>query len=318
MHAGRPALAGTSFRRRQEAGLHSSTRTLHGLTLESEWTLPDWVPHEEAQSCQVELRLGPVTPGSNFLVQADSKKFQLDVPGICRFRAEGGRTLWLDPHPEASALDVNLFLLHSAWPALMLQRGYLPVMGCCLRLEGKTVLLAGHTSAGKSTLAAWLYKAGGHVLGDDIVYLSPRLHQVVVRPGLPWLTLWLDVLTELEIPLSDCLPLRAPRADASHRHRWPLDPPASDFLDLDEIIFLDSHNLPQIQREELSADQSAELLFNHCVHVIFAGEMNKRSALGLLASAAARQCRCWDLRRPNQPLSKEALEELAGAARDRS
>ena len=53
-------------------------------------------------------------------------------------------------------------------------------------------------------------------------------------------------------------------------------------------------------------------------HVIFAGEMNKRSALGLLASAAARQCRCWDLRRPNQPLSKEALEELAGAARDRS
>lgn len=280
--------------------------------------MPDWFPQADDVGRQdVELRVSSLpTSAAALAVEADSAAFQLEVPGICRYRTEKGKILTIDPHPEAAPLDVHLFLLHSAWPALMLQRGYLPLTGCCLQLAGKNTLLVGHTAAGKSTLAAYLQKRGARVLGDDLVYLSPRLNQVVIRPGLPWLTLWADAATELELSEEVYWPLRSPREDASHRYRFPVPEPQRQALPLDQILFLDSHNLAEVAWRELADEEAADSLLAHMVHANWAGAMGRRRGVSLLAEAATGQSRCWELRRPNEVLSLEALEALALAARD--
>ena len=122
----------------------------------------------------------------------------LTVEGVARYLVDGGRSITVEPTPEASGRKVRLFLLGSALGILCHQRGLLPLHANTIVAGGSGYAFAGHSGAGKSTLAGYFARAGFEVLGDDVcaVRLDDEGHPWIL-PGLPRIKLWADAATAL-------------------------------------------------------------------------------------------------------------------------
>ncbi len=120
---------------------------------------------------------------------------------------------------------------------LLALRGFMPVHGTALDVEGRAVLICGRSGAGKSSLAANLVALGAKLISDDLSVLrmmpgeAPRL--LAGRPGIrlhPVTAAWLAARREIEavLPSHGAKSVaRPPRVAAFSEHR------------LDRVILLD-------------------------------------------------------------------------------
>ena len=138
-----------------------------------------------------ELDAGPSEPG----LLATDHGLLLTVAEVGRFLISDGRTIRVHPDPGVDARNVRLFLLGSAFGALLHQRGLLPLHANAVEVDGRAFAFMGHSGAGKSTLAAWFHDQGHRVLADDVCVIRfNEAHEPLACPGLPRLRLWLDVI----------------------------------------------------------------------------------------------------------------------------
>jgi hypothetical protein len=114
-------------------------------------------------------------------------------PEVGRYRITGGHEIVVEPWPDVPERNVRLFLLGSAFGALLHQRGLLPLHANAVEIAGKAIAFMGPSGEGKSTLAAAFHDRGHRILADDVCVIdldaAPR---PLVRPGLPRLRLWKD------------------------------------------------------------------------------------------------------------------------------
>jgi hypothetical protein len=65
--------------------------------------------------------------------------------------------------------------LYSTVTAILLAwRGVVPLHGSAVEVDGKAILVCGHSGVGKSTTVASLLAAGGRLLSDDLTVLHPQ------------------------------------------------------------------------------------------------------------------------------------------------
>lgn len=168
-----------------------------GLTVRSELELPELSGGERSDAPDVCINLGKAggavdaAPG----IHADGDALVLIVTDIARFRIAGGSSIVVEPVPGVPERNVRLFLLGSAFGALLHQRGLLPLHANAVEINGKAVAFMGHSGAGKSTLAAWFHDHGFRVLADDVCVVSlDDEGRAMARTGLPRLRLWAEAL----------------------------------------------------------------------------------------------------------------------------
>ena len=119
----------------------------------------------------------------------------LTVPRVGRFLIRDGREITVDPAPESSPRNLRVFLLGSAFGALLHQRGLLPLHANAVEVDGNAVAFCGHSGAGKSTIAAWFMDRGHRVLADDVCVIAfDPGGQALAYPGIPRLRLWREAL----------------------------------------------------------------------------------------------------------------------------
>jgi hypothetical protein len=169
---------------------------LFGLSLRSEIGLAGLAPQAEAGPPDVEIGFGPVPSGDHspgYSKTADGTL--LFVPKVGRFLIRNGGEIVVDAAPEASERNLRLFLLGSAFGALLHQRGLLPLHANAIDVGGRAVAFSGHSGAGKSTIAAWFHDRGDPILADDVCVIgfSPA-GQALAFPGIPRLRLWRQAL----------------------------------------------------------------------------------------------------------------------------
>ena len=97
---------------------------LFGLRIRSGMPLPDLVEAEHAAGVDVEIALGPVAaPAADaksvWGLTRDGDGAVLTVEGVARFAIDCGARIRVDPAPGASGRDLRLFLLGSAFGALL-------------------------------------------------------------------------------------------------------------------------------------------------------------------------------------------------------
>lgn len=164
------------------------------FVLRSEIALPELIEvGADAAREVVEIRRGAVAPPGAGSLECRGDTAVLAIPGVARFRVEGGRSITVDIDPGCSERNLRLFLLGSALGILIHQRGLFPLHANAVVIEGVAVAFTGHSGAGKSTLAAHFSAAGHTVLSDDVCVIGLDAEQrPIVYPGLPRVKLWAD------------------------------------------------------------------------------------------------------------------------------
>ncbi|TFI57196.1 hypothetical protein E2493_15905 [Sphingomonas parva] len=179
--------------------------TLFGLRIRSELLLPELPPDAGDARPDVAVRIGPVSeegPESGYAPTAAG--LLLSAPGIGRYLIVDGREIVIDPAPGASERNLRLYLLGSAFGALLHQRGMMPLHANAIAVDGRAIAFCGHSGAGKSTLAAWFNDRGHEVLADDVCVIGfDGGGTPVAKPGLRRLRLWIDALAATGRTASD-------------------------------------------------------------------------------------------------------------------
>ena len=119
----------------------------------------------------------------------------LNIPDVGRYLIKGGNQIRVEPAPAATSRNIRLYLLGSAFGAILHQRHMLPLHANVIDFDGVAVAFMGHSGAGKSTLASWFHDRGYSILGDDVCVLnSDDQSRPIVEAGLPRMRLWGDAL----------------------------------------------------------------------------------------------------------------------------
>lgn len=179
---------------------------VHGLALASELALPELEPRRRpaGTGADVHIVLGRVTESASaatsvpYLASVDDS-VQVTIQGIARYQVTAGRTVLVDPHPDADFSHVRLFLLGSVIGLVCHQRGLLPLHASAIEFAGQALAFIGQQGQGKSTLAAHcLQHAAARLVADDILVVSFDAEgRPWAQPGMPSVKLWRDALTAL-------------------------------------------------------------------------------------------------------------------------
>jgi hypothetical protein len=180
----------------RRAGEPKRDYAVFGLRVRSDLPLPELFAARGRGEADVVVASGSIgvegeTPG----LAAVSEGLLLTVPDIARYLISNGRSIRIEALKGADPRNVRLFLLGSAFGALLHQRGLLPLHANAIEIGGKAIAFMGESGSGKSTLAALFNDRGFRVLADDVcVVRSAADGRSYVAAGLPRLRLWRDAL----------------------------------------------------------------------------------------------------------------------------
>ncbi len=275
---------------------------LFGLRVRSEIELPELVPAARAAEPDVRVRVGTIDlPEEGPGLTARDGALGLSIPNVARFLVTGGRDILVEPAPGIDPRNVRIFLLGSAFGALLHQRGLLPLHANAVEIDGKAVAFIGESGAGKSTLAAWFHDHGYRVLADDVCVVHfDEEGRPSVFPGLPRLRLWVDAI-ERSGRNSEGLARSYVDADAAaDKFDVPVrqQPAAHDPVPLKSLFVLDRGEAFAL--EPLSGVAAAEAIFAHTYRgalIADTGDPQKHwsSVLQLAATTPIyRVARRWD------------------------
>lgn len=177
--------------------------TAFGLCIASEIACPELLPGTEAPP-DLTICWGivprelekPQVRGKNY--QIAGGQLLLDIEKVARYLVREGCDITIEPYPNASDGALRVFLLGSAFGALLYQRGSWPLHGSAIATERGAVLFVGASGNGKSTLAGVFHQRGFQVLADDVCAITVNDGGVALLwPAYPRLKLQADAAAAL-------------------------------------------------------------------------------------------------------------------------
>lgn len=170
---------------------------LFGLVVVSAIPLPELDEVQANGPADVVIRLGPLShraadePQGLSVVAGGAI---LNIVKVARYWIAGGCEIVIEPCSGSSERNLRLFLLGSAFAAILHQRALLPLHANAVEIDGRAIGFMGHSGAGKSTLAAWFHDRGFKILADDVCVVKTDGGRVLAYSGIPRLRLWKDAL----------------------------------------------------------------------------------------------------------------------------
>jgi hypothetical protein len=175
----------------------------YGLSIHTDLVCPELLRHPHpVDDPDVTITLlgqeaGTLCPPTDRSYDVQPGCFQLDVPGVARYRVEEGRRILIQPQASASPEKIRLFLFGSTIGALLYQRGLLPLHGSAVVTQWGVMIFVGPQGSGKSTLAAEFHRRGYQVLSDDVCAVENTPHGLRVLPALAQFRLRNDAYQQL-------------------------------------------------------------------------------------------------------------------------
>ncbi len=175
-----------------------------GLSFQGNRPLPEMNPFygETLPGSIIDIEWCDAEPGPSPVAsepfRATDKTFDLQVPGVADYSVAADR-IAIKPKPDADDRSIRTFLFGSAIGALLHLRGMTVLHGSAVALpDGSAAVFCGHSTAGKSTLAAALGARKHPALADDITAVRfDAAGQAWCLPGLARTKLWRDALDTL-------------------------------------------------------------------------------------------------------------------------
>lgn len=185
-----------------------------GIKLNSDIELPELPPAVENHEPSAWVKVGSSNkwPYLEDSIHSTSSlklapgEWQLTLEGIGRFRASSGVMLeWERWNDSVSDRDLRTFLLTSGIGILAIQRGQILLHATALEKNGAAILILGHPTSGKSTLAWLLLEQGWNLVSSEISNIDQSYN---TWPGQQQLKLWNDAVTTLRLDWNLLQPVR--------------------------------------------------------------------------------------------------------------
>lgn len=174
---------------------------IYGIGIESEVKLYHLEQCEVAER-EVYIHYGTVSSeieqyiqqGINSTMSPVRVWFRNDI-GI--FVISNGNEILVQPVERATEDDIASFVLGWCIAFLFQQKG-IPALHCsALEVDGKAILIAGNSGAGKSTIALSLQKLGYRYLVDDIAMIDIK-NDFLIQPAFPLQKVCRNIAEEVE------------------------------------------------------------------------------------------------------------------------
>lgn len=272
-----------------------------GLVIKSEFEIPELVKHEGFPDVEIVLgktpdELSKITK-QGVKYQATNNEFLLEVDNIAKYYVKEGNKIIVELLKERVDREVNLFLLGSAFGALFLQRGLLPIHGSTIKFGNSATIFTGLSGVGKSSLAAYYVSAGFHALADDISVVNEYLE---VAPGFPNMKIWNDVLQKLEISSKSLKEIRP----NIKKFQVPIDNNYyNESLLLKNIVILSTKNSPGFEFEEITGIKKFNAIKNNTYRYRFVQGLEKQQGHFQILNKLLPEIKVYSFVRPQIPLS---------------
>ncbi|MCL1073825.1 hypothetical protein [Shewanella dokdonensis] len=276
------------------------------LTIASELPLPELVPVNGTQT-DVTIRFDNVAKNGladgeqlgPFLWAAPNTLW-LQVPNVARFLVRNGNEIIIDPADGIDDDSIRVFLLGSAFGALLFQRGLLVIHGNAVRIGDECLICVGPSGAGKSTLAAAFMQRGFDVLADDVV---PVNDAGLALPGFPRIKLWQDAAEQFEIVTDD---LRRIRPEMN-KFNLPVNGVVQQALPIRWIYILGSDHIDEITFEAINGMAKFMPLQNNTYRAKFLHGMQLKPQHLSMCGKLASKIRLSRLTRPKLGFTANAM-----------
>lgn len=235
----------------------------------------------------------------------NSDKVLLTIPNIAVFLIESGKKISYQKLNDSNEDDVRIFLLGSCIGALLMQRTVFVLHGSCIQVGDGCIACVGHSTAGKSSLAAAFMQSGYPIISDDICAIDQHGQAI---PGIPRIKINQDMAKKLNI---DTNGLRTIRANYDNKFSLPLD-----------SLFC-TERLPLLAIYELAPDKGEVILHNkltrfdafstvhrHLYRPRYTKAMDKAESSLKRCSELAENTQVSRIQRPMNQSSAEELREL--------
>ncbi|MGC9344923.1 MAG: HPr kinase/phosphorylase [Bacteroidales bacterium] len=238
------------------------------------------------------------------LYKAKPGKFLFKLDTVGKYWVENGGLIKIERLNNSTDEEIRLFLLGSAFGALIHQRKMLPFHGSTVEKDGKAIIISGNSGAGKSTLAAVLIQRGYRLVADDISVIDFEEDSPIVYPGTPHLKLWQDVLKKLgdkedyEKVRPQLLKFRKPVENAL----------AKDPVQAEIIVVLGTKNSLGYEHKDIKGMEKFNVLKNNTYRFQFVEGLGTVQPHFQMVSRLAGKTRVIQVKRPSSPLM---LNELA-------
>ena len=286
--------------------MEAFTYKAFGLIIKSEFEIPELLVFEG--SPDVEIKLGEVPKQLKDITkqgvkyQAAKNEFLLEVDHIAKYYVNNGRQIIVDTVKTTVDKEVRLFLLGSAFGALFLQRGLLPVHGSTIKFGDSATIFTGLSGVGKSSIAAYFVSRGYNALADDISVVN---HNLKVVPGFPNIKIWNDVLQKLDFNKESLAEIR-PNVK---KFQVPInDNYFNEPLPLKNIIIINTKNSPGFEHEELTGIKKFNAIKNNTYRYRFVQGLEKQLDHFQILNKLLPEIKGYRVTRPPSPL---LLNELA-------
>ena len=235
------------------------------------------------------------------------------VDGVGKYLVCRGSDITIERETNVSFDQLRVYLMGSAFGALLQQRGMMPLHASAVRVGDLCVAFTGESGAGKSTLAAFCRDRGYEVIGDDLCPMAiDPARGVVVWPGFARIKVWIDALGALGVS-PEGLPRVVNKCD---KFELPTSEQPGNSVPLRRLYILQTEKNQSpgsATIERLGDSESLESLLNNTYRYEFLkglGLMERHfhtcvDALGSLS--VCRLSQPWDLTRLNQTL--DVLEQ---------
>ncbi|MCD4832986.1 MAG: hypothetical protein K8R31_04260 [Bacteroidales bacterium] len=271
-----------------------------GLIIKSEFEIPELLVFEG--SPDVEIKLGEVPKQLKDITkqgvkyQAAKNEFLLEVDHIAKYYVNNGRQIIVDTVKTTVDKEVRLFLLGSAFGALFLQRGLLPVHGSTIKFGDSATIFTGLSGVGKSSIAAYFVSRGYNALADDISVVN---HNLKVVPGFPNIKIWNDVLQKLDFNKESLAEIR-PNVK---KFQVPInDNYFNEPLPLKNIIIINTKNSPGFEHEELTGIKKFNAIKNNTYRYRFVQGLEKQLDHFQILNKLLPEIKVYRVTRPQSPL----------------
>lgn len=286
----------------------------YSFTIKSIFAIPELLLANPTESSDVVIKVAPITNilddpiQTNGYIQINKHQYLLNIDQVARYLVQDGNLIVIEPYEGVTQAEIRLYLIGSAFGALMHQRGLLPVHGSAIIYGKQAILFCGESGIGKSTLAAGFIKKGFQILADDICVITLDQNNCpIVHPGFPQMKLWTDSLLKLGHKTNPFLTYHSrPR-----KYSLPLEFEFSNHPVILNGIYIITIN-PQFQFKitELYKQDKISILRNNIYLNNFVSEMSiKKNPLQLLNIIVDR-CFVKLVERPSKGFLLEKLIQL--------